>query len=216
MELGRGFASAVAHVAGETGVRAVLICGSGRILCPGRDVAAMGAAEDPGRYLLDLTSAVHPAFLTLAELPVPVVAAVQGAAAGAGLAMTLASDIVIAADSARFLTAYGSIELRLTAACRGCCRRWSDCARPWSSLSPDAGWPRRRPSSWGLGTIVVAEDDVRAEGLRMAQNLADGPARAHGVTRRLMRAWPGRSSRTICTPRADPFPRWHRPPRRPI
>jgi 2-(1,2-epoxy-1,2-dihydrophenyl)acetyl-CoA isomerase len=194
MNLGRGFADAVSAVAADTDVRSVLICGRGRFFCPGGDVASMAAAADPSQYLFDLASAVHPAVLTLSELSVPVVAAVQGAAAGAGLSLTLVADIVIAGPSARFLTAYGSIGLS------------PDCGLSW--LLPQVVGLRRalelnltgrkltaaEAVEWGLATAVIDDDDdVLEEATRMARKLANGPASAHGSTRHLLRSWSSRS-----------------------
>jgi 2-(1,2-epoxy-1,2-dihydrophenyl)acetyl-CoA isomerase len=193
MNLGRGFADAVSAVAADTNVRSILICGRGRFFCPGGDVASMSTAADPSQYLFDLASAVHPAVLALSELSVPVVAAVQGAAAGAGLSLTLVADIVIAGRSAQFLTAYGSIGLS------------PDCGLSW--LLPQIVGLRRalelnltgrkltaaEAVEWGLATAVIDDDDVLEEATRMARKLANGPASAHGSTRHLLRSWSSRS-----------------------
>lgn len=86
--------------------RVVLLTGTGRLFCAGGDVAAMGTQEDRGAFLHELAGRAHQAMLAAQQLPVPIVAAVQGSAAGIGLSLVLHADLVVAESDAKFLTAY--------------------------------------------------------------------------------------------------------------
>lgn len=118
----------------------------------------------------------------------PVVAGVQGAAAGAGLALTLASDLVVAGGSAKFLCAYTAIGLT------------PDCGTSW--LLPQAVGLQRalqltltnraltaaEAQQWGVVTQTCADDQVAATARAVADALAAGPARALGLSRKLLRS----------------------------
>ncbi|MGW9114320.1 enoyl-CoA hydratase/isomerase family protein [Microbacterium sp. NPDC055683] len=97
--------------AASSGVEVVVVTGSGRAFTAGGDVQAMAGAADRSAYMLDLVGAANRAMEALAAIPQPVVARVNGIAAGAGIGIVLASDIAVAADTATFTPAYGAIGL---------------------------------------------------------------------------------------------------------
>ncbi|MEV6810826.1 enoyl-CoA hydratase/isomerase family protein [Micromonospora sp. NPDC051296] len=181
------FAAAVARAAADETVRAVLLTGAGRRFCAGGDLAAMAAAADRGAYVHALASTLDLGLRALADLPKPVVAAVQGAAAGAGLAAVLSADVAVAGRSAKFAAAYTAVGLT------------PDCG--FSRLLPRAvGQPRalhltltRRSLSaaealeWGLVAEVVDDDELTARAEALAAELAAGPVRALGEAKRLLR-----------------------------
>lgn len=188
LALARGLQAAVDRVAGDDAVRAVVVSGAGRRFCAGGDVASFADAEDPPAYLHQLAAEADAAVRALAELPVPVVAAVHGAVAGAGLAIMLSCDLVLADPATKFVFAYPSIGLT------------PDCGVSW--LLPRAVGQQRalafalggapltaeQALEWGLVTEVAAEPRARAEAL--ARSLTEGSAAALGTTRRLLRgAW---------------------------
>ncbi|EYR64377.1 crotonase [Actinotalea ferrariae CF5-4] len=87
------------ELAGRTGLRAVLLRGEGRAFCAGRDISGVDPrADDAEGFLADL---VHPVLAAVRSVPVPVVAAVQGAALGVGLGLMAAADVIYAGRSAR-------------------------------------------------------------------------------------------------------------------
>lgn len=87
--------------------RVVLLRGAGGSFCAGGDVAAMHAhRDDLAGFLERLIGAVHDSVMALSRLPIPVIASVHGAVAGAGFSLALACDLVIAARSTRFVVAY--------------------------------------------------------------------------------------------------------------
>ncbi|EWT02718.1 enoyl-CoA hydratase [Intrasporangium oryzae NRRL B-24470] len=180
--------AALDAAAADDGVRVVLLLGRGRLFCGGGDVAAMAAARDRGAFLRELADAAHQVVRRLDVLEKPVVAGVQGAAAGAGLALTLSADLVIAGESATFLTAYTAIGLT------------PDCGTSW--LLPRAvGLGRaldlvltgRRLSAaeaveLGIAARTCPDAEVPAVARAVAERLASGPAYALGQSRRLLRS----------------------------
>lgn len=179
---------ALGSAAADDAVRGVLLLGRGKLFCAGGDVAAMAAAEDRTGFLQELADAAHEAVLALDALEKPVVAGVQGAAAGAGLALTLSADLVVAGESARFLTAYTAIGLT------------PDTGLSW--LLPQAvGLKRaleltltnRRLSAaeaveWGVVTATCPDDAVVETARALAEKVAAGPAYALGQSRALLRS----------------------------
>jgi 2-(1,2-epoxy-1,2-dihydrophenyl)acetyl-CoA isomerase len=169
-------------------VRAVLLTGAGKRFCAGGDVRSFLASDDPPAYVEQLASVADRALERLAGLDKPVVAAVHGAVAGAGLAVMLSCDLVVAASGTRFVTAYAGIGLT------------PDCGVSW--LLPRAVGQQRalellltprvltaeEARDWGLVTEVVDDSAVIDRGRELAVSLAAGPASAFGQARRLVRS----------------------------
>ena len=110
LDAAREFCTVIERTA-QSSARVVLLTGNGPRFCAGGDVASMVAAEDQANYLRVLAETLEAGLRSMSELPVPVVAAVQGAVAGAGLAVILNADVVVAAKPTKFLTAYAGIGL---------------------------------------------------------------------------------------------------------
>lgn len=110
--LAAGFAQAVDRIASEPGVRVVLMTGAGRMFCAGGDIANMRAGVDRLAESLGASlPLLHGAVRKLAELPVPVVTALNGPAGGGGIALALCADIVLAARSFKLRGGYSAIGL---------------------------------------------------------------------------------------------------------
>ena len=186
----QSFAEAVQLAGADDDVRVVLLTGDGQRFCAGGDVASMAAASDRPAYLQELADTLDGSLQRLCELEKPVVAAVQGAAAGAGLAVMLAADIVIGASTSKYLTAYAGVGLT------------PDCGLSWQ-LPRAVGQQRalemaltgrvlsaEEARDWGLVTTVVADDQLGAQAVSVAQKLAAASPFALGQARRLIRsAW---------------------------
>jgi 2-(1,2-epoxy-1,2-dihydrophenyl)acetyl-CoA isomerase len=111
MKLGHELYDVLQDVAQNKDVRAVVIKGTGKGFCGGGDVKEMHAANDKSRFLRDLTRAIHRCVIELRTMEKPVIAAVNGAAFGAGLSLALACDIIIAVKDAKMSTAFIGIGL---------------------------------------------------------------------------------------------------------
>jgi 2-(1,2-epoxy-1,2-dihydrophenyl)acetyl-CoA isomerase len=183
----RSIAAVVQAAGAEEAVRAVLVDADGPRFCAGGDVWSMAASDDQATYLLDLANALDGAFQALASLEKPVVAAVQGAAAGAGLAAVLACDVVVTARGTKFLTAYAGIGLT------------PDCGL--SYLLPRAVGQQRalelaltgrvlsaeEALDWGVVAEVVEPENLSARAEEVAARLAQGSVFALGQAKRLIR-----------------------------
>ncbi len=110
LELARELTAAVAR-AREAEAALIVLTGRGARFCAGGDVKAMARSDDPPAYVAELATTLAKGIAALAEAPVPVVVAVQGAVAGAGLALMLAADVIVAAQGTRFATGYSAIGL---------------------------------------------------------------------------------------------------------
>ena len=104
LDAAREFCAVVERTAASQ-ARAVLLTGNGPRFCAGGDVASMVVADDRAAYLRELARTLEAGLRAMSELPIPVIAAVQGAVAGAGLAVVLNADVVVASRSTKFLTA---------------------------------------------------------------------------------------------------------------
>ncbi|SNS97296.1 enoyl-CoA hydratase/isomerase family protein [Rhodococcoides kyotonense] len=187
-ELADGFERAVNDLAAEENARVLVLSGGGKNFCAGGDVRQMAAASDMPAFLTDLAGTIHRALVVLDGVPVPVVAAVQGSAAGAGLGLVLAADFVVAGSSSTYTAAYSAVGLS------------PDCGV--SALLPGVVGLRRAAKilldgkvltadealDWGLVSEVVPDDDIVSRADQLAGRLARGTFPAIGQTRRLMRA----------------------------
>jgi 2-(1,2-epoxy-1,2-dihydrophenyl)acetyl-CoA isomerase len=184
LAMATAFATVVDRCASDD-VRCILVTGEGTRFCAGGDVKSFLAGTDPQQYLQDLATVLEAALRRLGHLPKPVVAAVHGAVAGAGLAFVLTADLVVSARDTKFAMAYAGIGLT------------PDCGV--SYLLPrivgmrhalDFTLNRRTITAeealqWGL--ISDLADEPLTSAAEIAQSLANGPSHALGQSRRLLR-----------------------------
>ncbi|MFH1101626.1 MAG: enoyl-CoA hydratase-related protein [Methanobacteriota archaeon] len=111
LQLGKELHDVLLHISGKSEIKAVVIKGTGKGFCGGGDVKEMYTAEDKPQFLRDLTRAIHKCVILIRTMEKPVIAAVNGAAFGAGLSLALACDIIIAVNEAKLCTAFIGIGL---------------------------------------------------------------------------------------------------------
>ncbi len=111
LTLGNELYTILHQVGKDSSVRVVIIKGAGKGFCGGGDLKDMQAALDRPLFLRDLTRAIHRCVLEIRQMEKPVIAAVHGAAMGAGLSLMLACDIILAVKGTRFNTAFVNIGL---------------------------------------------------------------------------------------------------------
>lgn len=178
--------AAVRRAAAEA--RALLLCGAGRGFCSGWNLAAPPAGgtgvPDAG---LALEAHVNPFMQELRALPIPVVSAVTGAAAGVGASIALAADIVIAGESAYFLQAFRRIGLIPDGGATWLLARAAGRVRAMELMLLGEKLPAFRALEWGLINRIVPDEQVHAAGFELARELAAGPTVALGLIRKA--AW---------------------------
>lgn len=174
----------------DPGVRAVLITGAGKMFCAGGDVKAFAAQDDLSAYITEMLTHLHIAVSRLRRMAPPVVAAVNGVAAGAGMSLALACDIVLAAESARFTMAYTGVGLSPDGSATYTLPRIVGPKRALELTLTNRLLSTQEAADWGIVARVVPDDQLLDEARQLAAHLAAGPTAAFGRTKRLLeRAW---------------------------
>jgi 2-(1,2-epoxy-1,2-dihydrophenyl)acetyl-CoA isomerase len=174
-------------------VRAVLLLGEGPNFCVGGDLKEFAARdEDRPLHLSDITTYLHAAMSRLMRLDAPVVAAVQGSAAGAGMSLAAAADLVLAGASSRFVMAYTAIGLTPDGSGTWSLPRLVGLRRALDLALTNRRLTAAEAVAEGLATRVVPDEDLATEALALARSLATGPTGALGAAKRLLRESLGR------------------------
>ncbi len=165
-------------------VRAVVVTGAGRGFCVGQDLREFReAAGDVGGRL---RASYHPNVLALHTLEKPVLAAVNGAAAGAGLSLACACDLRIASEEATFVPAFVNVGLVPDSGASFFVTRLLGYARAFEWLSSGRRLPAQEALAWGLAGELVEADGLGDRAAEVAASLAAMPTRAVGMTKRLL------------------------------
>ena len=167
----------------EPEVRAVVVTGAGRGFCVGQDLNefAEAAKDIAGR----LRGSYHPTVLAVRQLEKPVIAAVNGPAAGAGLSLACACDLRIAADDATFVPAFINIGLVPDMGGTYHVRRLLGTARAFEFMATGRRLTAAEAHAWGLVNEVVEADRLQARAAERAAELAALPTRGVALTKRL-------------------------------
>lgn len=174
---------ALARVTDDKAVRAVVLTGAGKAFCVGADLSAMRAPE-AGKTLGDETAdwmqaLSHPIISGLRNLPVPVVAAVNGPAAGAGVGLALAADVTLAGRSAFFYLPFlPKLGISPDLGCTWFIPRFIGRARAMGMALLDERISAEKAAQWGLIWDCVDDDLLLPEAKKVAQRLARLPAHA--------------------------------------
>ncbi|WP_456388720.1 enoyl-CoA hydratase/isomerase family protein [Profundibacter sp.] len=191
MDLVEGLVAAVDNAANDSAVRCVVICSSSEHFMAGGDLMMFKEWRDQGvsvaqNHLNGVFDGVHGSVEKLMTMDKPVIASVQGAAAGFGLSLMLACDLAIVADNAALSMAYirigttpdggGSHSLTRIVGIRK--------AMELAMLAENVG--AQAAKELGLANWVVPLDDLQAETAKIAARLAKSPTRALGRTKRLI------------------------------
>ncbi len=173
-----------------SGARCILLTGNGRAFCSGANLTDPDrpprdrAAEARGEQKSDLEGWYNPTLERLRASPVPVVSAVNGAAAGIGMSFALSADIRIAARSGYFLQAFARIGLVPDGGATWILPRLVGMARAMELSMLAERLPAETALEWGMVNRVMDDEALRDEALAMARRLANGPA-SLGLIRRL-------------------------------
>ncbi len=165
-------------------VRAVVITGAGRGFCAGQD---MKEFESVDRDIAGhLEASYHPNVRTIRALEKPVIAAVNGAAAGAGLSLACACDIRIAADSAAFVPGFIGIGLVPDSGGTFYITRLLGPSRAFAWMTSNRKLTAAEAQAWGLVEEVVPAESLPARAADLAATYAAGPTVAIGMTKHLL------------------------------
>ena len=171
----------------DPSVRAVLLDSDGKLFCAGGDLATFARAGEALPTLIkEMTVYLHAAISRLVRMRAPVIAAVQGHAAGAGFSLAAACDLVLAASSARFTMAYTRAGLVPDGSSTYFLPRLIGRRRTLELMLTNRTLGAAEAAEWGLVNRVVADDQLADEALLLARELAKGPTGAYGAVKRIV------------------------------
>lgn len=190
-ELGDDLLAALTGAANDDATRAVLLTGNGRAFCSGADLRAGFEPTPQGHPDVEkaLHQRFHPIILAIREMPKPVIAAVNGAAAGIGCSFALACDLVVAAESAYFLLAFVNIGLVADGGSSLLIPERVGFARAAEMAMLGERVPAPKALEWGLINRVVSDETLASEAGTLADRLSKGPTRSYAGTKRQLNAW---------------------------
>jgi len=171
-------------------VRVFVLTGAGRGFCAGQDLS--DRAVEPGAKAVDLGDSVEqnyaPLVLALRALPMPVICAVNGVAAGAGANLALACDIVLAAKSASFVEVFCKLGLIPDTGGTYFLPRLVGSARAMGMAMLGEKISAEQAESWGLIWKSIPDADLALETQRMAQHFAQAPTKGLAFTKQALHA----------------------------
>jgi len=191
--LGRDALAAVRRAAGDESVRCVVLTGAGRAFSSGQDLAALradysdGATPDLSRILRDY---YNPLIRAICGAPKPVVAALNGVAAGAGASIALACDFRIASEEAKLMFPFFAVALVPDSGALWFLARMIGHARAWDLVAAGAPVGAREALDLGLVNEVVGAEELGERCLAFAARLAAGPTGAYALTKALLYSAP--------------------------
>ena len=193
-QLGHDLLAAVSAVAEDDAVRAVVLTGAGRAFSAGADLRDLSGREErtpegvPNVRRV-LTERYHPIITTIRTMPKPVLAAVNGPAVGIGLSLALASDLVVAAESAYLLLAFVNIGLVPDGGSSLFVPTRVGFARATEMAMLGERIPAAQALDWGLVNRVVPDDALAGEVAALRDRLAAGPTRSYAGSKRQLNHW---------------------------
>jgi 2-(1,2-epoxy-1,2-dihydrophenyl)acetyl-CoA isomerase len=197
LPMARELLAAVRELEADTSIRAVLLTGAGKHFCFGGDLrgmltqsAAENASGDPRAaitaYLLELTGDLHAAIVGLVQLDAPVIAVVNGTAAGAGVGLVAMADLALCGSSTRFSLAYTGVALTPDGGTSFFLPRLIGAKRAMDWLLSNRLVTAEEARSVGLVNEVVADAQLLDHARALAARLAAGPRHAFAKTKRLL------------------------------
>jgi 2-(1,2-epoxy-1,2-dihydrophenyl)acetyl-CoA isomerase len=186
-------AAAVAEAAEDRAARAVLLRGAGTHFCAGGDITMFAelirlAPAERQKAIYRIVDTLHPLLIRMRHMPKPVVAAVQGAAAGFGLSLVLAADLALAAEDAVFTSGYIHLGTSPDGGMTGTLARTVGLKHAAELMLLGDRFDARRAMALGIVNRVVPAEALAAEAAALAARLAAGPTLAYGRTKALLQA----------------------------
>ena len=182
-----GLGKAMASAAVDDSIKGVLLTGSGKAFCSGGDLKWISQqAEEAGAVLYRLAPMFHVAIAEIRRMGKPVVAAINGIAAGGGFSLALACDFRVMAESATMRQAYTSSGLSMDGGGSFALPRIVGLARAMEIMAFDQPIPSARALEWGLVTKTVPDQEVQKEALAMLQQLSKTALHSFAWSKKLM------------------------------
>ena len=186
-------AAAAADAAEDRTARVVLLRGAGLHFCAGGNITMFGelirlAPEERRKVLYQTVDALHPLLVRLRHMPKPVIAAVQGAAAGFGLSLVLAADLALAAEDAVFACGYIHLGTSPDGGMTATLPAMVGLKQATELMLLGERFDAQRALALGVVNRIVAPDRLAAETEALTERLAAGPGEAYARTKALIQA----------------------------
>jgi 2-(1,2-epoxy-1,2-dihydrophenyl)acetyl-CoA isomerase len=187
MDLGEALADNIIRLAADEGVRGIVISGEGKAFCAGGDLKwALASPQGPSAAFHELAARFHQVILEIRRMPKPVIAAVNGVAAGGGFSLALACDFRVMAERAVLRQAYTSSGLCIDGGGSFTLPRLVGMARAMEIMAFDRPISSDQALAWGLVTRVAEDGKALEEAHQMAAELAQGSLHSFGWSKRLL------------------------------
>lgn len=171
------------QAAHEEATRAIVLTGAGRSFCAGADLAGFAQKPTADEVYDFIIKTYQPLMGQIVEIQKPVIAAINGAAAGAGASLALACDLRIMADDGAFMMAFSNVGLVPDAGATWFLVRLIGYSRAYEMAAEGQRLPAQRSMAWGLTNKVVPAADLMDEALAWGRRLAKRPTLALGLTK---------------------------------
>lgn len=189
LQMGKDLLHASIAIDEDPSVRAVVIGAEGKMFCAGGDLGSFAQAGDGmGALLKELTTYLHAAISRFARMRAPVIAAVNGTAAGAGFSMVCATDLAIVAESAKLTMAYTGVGLSPDGSSSYYLPRLIGTRRTLELMLTNRRLTAAEALDWGLVNQVVPDDAVEKTALELGAQLAAGPTGSFDTVKKLVLA----------------------------
>ncbi|MBV6423045.1 MAG: 1,2-epoxyphenylacetyl-CoA isomerase [Steroidobacteraceae bacterium] len=186
LAMGRDLLAAALRCEADPAVRAVVLTGAGKAFCFGGDLRGMIAGGMPAEpYLKELTTHLHAAVARFMRMDAPVVVAVNGTAAGAGVGLVAMADLAILAEGAKISLAYTGVGLTPDGGTSFLLPRTVGAKRAMELILTNRALSAAEALDWGLVNQVVPDAEVFTRARELARKLAAGPRGAFGKAKRL-------------------------------
>jgi 2-(1,2-epoxy-1,2-dihydrophenyl)acetyl-CoA isomerase len=170
-------------------IRAVVIRGSGKMFCAGGDLGVFAEAGDNvSAVIKEMAGDLHMGISRLTRMNAPVIAAVNGTAAGAGFSLAIAADLVISVDTAKYVMAYTNAGLSPDGSSTYFTPRRIGDRRARELMLTNRVLSAAEALDWGLINQVVSKDDFDETVGKLAASIAEGPTLAYGRVKSLLNA----------------------------
>jgi 2-(1,2-epoxy-1,2-dihydrophenyl)acetyl-CoA isomerase len=178
--------AALTQAEGDSATRCLVLTGAGRGFCAGQDLEVLRARPEGVSFREHLLRTFNPIVIRLRTIEKPVIAQINGAAAGAGFGLALACDVRYMAEGAKFRFAFSGIGLAPDSGTSFFLPRLIGYARAFEMATTNVPVAAKAALELGLVERVFPDQDLAAEVRVMAAKLAQGPTRAIGLTKRAM------------------------------
>ena len=174
-------------VSQDESVRSVVLTSTGRMFCAGGDLSDFASAkEGAGRLMMEMAADLHLGLSRLSRNPAPVIAAVNGTAAGAGFSLVMACDLVIASEDSVFTMAYTNAGLSPDGSSTYFMPRRIGDRRTRELMLTNRVLSAEEALDWGIMNKVVTKDELSSETMKLAEKISRGPSLAYEKVKSLL------------------------------